>query len=845
VGLALIIGSLFSLGHAYQSDDILVNDDTFWVSNTDGADVACDSQGNFIVTWLDSRFGGSVFARRYNASGNPLGVNFMVNDDTNLYLQSGPAVAASPSGTFVVVWQDDQGTTDYQIFAKRYSSSGSELGPKFKVNDNVGPADQEYPAVAIDSGGNFVIAWQDQRNGNYDIYTQRYSSTGSPIGSNFKVNDDPGTTNQTAPAVGVNKTGAFVIVWRDTRNGVDDVYSQRYNSNGSKLGANLKVNSGNGTATIWGPSVALDDNGNFMVTWRENPSKPCVAARRYYPTGNPVGPEFQVNEVLSATTQDPDIAINSAGNFVITWKDYRDGSWNTYAQRFNDSGIPQGSNLKVSKVGEVNPDCCDVPPAIAMKKLGNFVIVWDQTDANQQNVLAQRCRYDGILLGDNFRVNELSMFMATQFGPEIAANGQGDVFICWNDWRAGVIMYMQRFGPGLKPSGVNFPINPQPNYEYWPEIAGSGNGNFVTVWENSGQIGGELSVRIYNSSGLPLYPDFSVAQGIGAAIWGSSHAVASDISGNFVVVWYDDSEGGGNYDVYARRFNAQGIPLSNKFKVNDHNQNAESAYPDVAMNESGAFVIAWKDKRATWDIYAQRYSPSGIPLGPNIKVSDVEAYPYDYYWWLPPALAIDNSGNFIVTWYDEREKPYYDPNIYAQRFDSQGNRLGSNFRANDDYTLSPQISPDIAINNCDEFIIVWEDHRDFYGKADIYAQKYNSSGVPVGVNFRVTNPQYDSFYQIEPAIAVSGSYFYFTWMDNRRAANQWDIYAKFMQIFNPPRGDVNGSGNITLADVIYLVNYIFRDGPDPIPEYSVGDSNCDGQITLVDIIALVNHLFKS
>ena len=57
-------------------------------------------------------------------------------------------------------------------------------------------------------------------------------------------------------------------------------------------------------------------------------------------------------------------------------------------------------------------------------------------------------------------------------------------------------------------------------------------------------------------------------------------------------------------------------------------------------------------------------------------------------------------------------------------------------------------------------------------------------------------------------------------------------------------GDVNGSGAITSADIIYSVSYVFKSGPDPLPHFSNGDVNCDGQITAGDIIYLVGHVFK-
>jgi hypothetical protein len=58
-------------------------------------------------------------------------------------------------------------------------------------------------------------------------------------------------------------------------------------------------------------------------------------------------------------------------------------------------------------------------------------------------------------------------------------------------------------------------------------------------------------------------------------------------------------------------------------------------------------------------------------------------------------------------------------------------------------------------------------------------------------------------------------------------------------------GDVNLSGTITSADIIALVNYVFKSGPSPLPCSASGDVNCTGGITSADIISLVNYVFKS
>lgn len=62
-------------------------------------------------------------------------------------------------------------------------------------------------------------------------------------------------------------------------------------------------------------------------------------------------------------------------------------------------------------------------------------------------------------------------------------------------------------------------------------------------------------------------------------------------------------------------------------------------------------------------------------------------------------------------------------------------------------------------------------------------------------------------------------------------------------ISSPAVGDVNADGVIDIGDVVYLINYLYRDGdpPDPV---EAGDCNCDQMVDLGDVVYLVNYLYK-
>jgi len=57
-------------------------------------------------------------------------------------------------------------------------------------------------------------------------------------------------------------------------------------------------------------------------------------------------------------------------------------------------------------------------------------------------------------------------------------------------------------------------------------------------------------------------------------------------------------------------------------------------------------------------------------------------------------------------------------------------------------------------------------------------------------------------------------------------------------------GDANLAGGVNSTDIIYLVNYVLKAGPLPLPCEAAGDPNCDGAVNSTDIIYLVNFVLK-
>jgi hypothetical protein len=355
--------------------------------------------------------------------GNPAGPEFRINTYSTGY-QTFPDVASDGSGNFVVVWVSiDQDGSNGGVFGQRYASSGAPAGPEFRVNTYTTNV-QKYPAVAADPSGNFVVVWQSFTDSN-DIFGQRYAGTGAPLGTEFRIN----TVTQDFQAwadVTADASGNFVVVWT----GLDDVYGQRYASTGGPVGMEFRVNTGTAHAQDV-PRLASDASGNIVVVWQSNMQDGLfydIHAQRFANTGMPVGPEFRVNAYTTYHQLRPTVAADASGNFVIVWMSEQDGdAFGIFGQRYSSSGAPLGPEFRVNTFTTESQG----PAAVATDASGNFVVVWRSRyqDGSNDGVFGQRYTNSGAPAGPEFRVSTYTG--SDQSYPAVASDAPGNFVVVW------------------------------------------------------------------------------------------------------------------------------------------------------------------------------------------------------------------------------------------------------------------------------------------------------------------------------------------------------------------------------------------------------------------------------
>ena len=359
--------------------------------------VASAVNGDCVVAWSSVGQDGDgygVYAQRYDSSGNPLGGEFQVNTHTsgNQFFSS---VAMSDSGEFVITWNSfGQDGDSFGVYAQRYDAVGNELGNEFRVNTQT-TGSQTNSSVSIADSGNFVITWQSSgQDGSGDgVYGQRFDSSGNAIEGEFPVNSHT-ASNQSSPSVSMSGTGAFVVAWTSTSQDGDweGVFAQRYDSNGSPVGGEFRVNTYTAGSQRY-HSVSMSDSGEFVVAWTsymQDGSIWSVYAQRYDTEGNTRGDEFRVNTYTAIEQVFPSVSMNDTGEFLVSWSSNgQDGSdLGVFAQAFDASGNPWGDEFQVNTytAGEQNRS------SVSMTETGEFVVVWSSEvqDGSDNGVYAQR-----------------------------------------------------------------------------------------------------------------------------------------------------------------------------------------------------------------------------------------------------------------------------------------------------------------------------------------------------------------------------------------------------------------------------------------------------------------------
>jgi hypothetical protein len=281
-----------------------------------------------------------------------------------------PAVCFDGSN-YLVAWQDYR-NGQWDIYAARVAPDGSVLDAAgFPVSTASGK--QERPAIAYD-GLRYLVLWQDSRNSGYDIYGTRVSTGGSVL-EPWGIMVSDARADQTRPAA-ASDGSAFFAVWEDGRNVYDDIYAARISAAGSVLdSAGIAVC--NASLAQENADVAFDGE-RYAVVWQDKRSNVDYDIRlaRVGAGGAVLDPSGVV--VCSATGNQEAPAVTSNGRgYVLMWQDARDPAGrDIYGARVDTSGAvsdPGGFVVSDAAWNQATPDLCATPAGVILMVYSSFI----------------------------------------------------------------------------------------------------------------------------------------------------------------------------------------------------------------------------------------------------------------------------------------------------------------------------------------------------------------------------------------------------------------------------------------------------------------------------------------
>ena len=439
--LFLFFGEVFAGGGVYwQENGVLVCDSTFG-GGLYPMSITSDGNKGAIIVWEDGRTLSGIACQRIDSLGNIMwdsGGVFI--DSTADVVWSYPSIVSDGLGGAIISWVHDEMPIE-KVYVQKIRNDGIPLwgypGIPVAISDSI----QRYPSIVSDGAGGCIVAWEDRRNGNVDIYAQRVDSSGSPIWNNSGVAVCIAAGPQYRPQITSDGFGGAVVTWEDNRSENYQVFAQRI----SNTGAQLWEFNGLTLCSLLSvqPSI-INVNNNFIVSWNDfrNGNKD-VYAQKIGLDGSPQWAENGIPIcVVDSSQGGTSIIADNCGGVIISWWDYRNGNWDIYSQRVDSSGILLWDSVGVA--------VCDADSdqeylSVVSDGRSGAIVTWQDYRNGNWDIYCQRVDSSGVLQWGGGGL-PVCVELSYQGHPEIVSDGDCGAIVAWADNRNSGCVYAQRVG---------------------------------------------------------------------------------------------------------------------------------------------------------------------------------------------------------------------------------------------------------------------------------------------------------------------------------------------------------------------------------------------------------------
>ncbi|MEO8513768.1 MAG: T9SS type A sorting domain-containing protein [Ignavibacteria bacterium] len=404
---------------------------------------------------------------------------------------------ASSGADLYAVWTDTRDGNG-EIYFKHSSNSGISWGTDTRITNN--NSYSGYPSVAV-SGIVLHVAWYDSRDGNEEIYYKRSTDGGLSWGADTRMTTED--SSSAFPSLVVSGSTVHLL-WRDSRNPVNEIYYRRSTDGGVTWLAETRLS--NDPANSYSASISTAGSYVYAV-WEDN--RDAGGVEIYFKRSSDVGATWGADTRLTVSNGNSEYpCVESSGNDVyVSWNDNRDGNIEIYFKHSTDGGNTWGPDMRLTtSAGD------SFRPSLAVSGSSLHLVWFDSRDVNYE-IYSKNSSNSGVDWGQDQRLTNNSLISAQPF---VTASGTF-VHVLWTDNRDGNyeiyykgdptgntigIQQISTFTPEKYSLEQNYPnpFNPATNIQF--SIPESGN-IILKVFDVSGReaaelVNGRLSAGSYN-----------------------------------------------------------------------------------------------------------------------------------------------------------------------------------------------------------------------------------------------------------------------------------------------------------------------------------------------------------
>ena len=769
-----------------------------------------DGQGGAYVIWKDLTVSSyaHVYGTHLSDSGalSPgVGVPILSNESYH----NNVSIERGGQGHAVLVWSDDILSDNADIRTQRIDQSCNTLWSDPEEGGIVLCSEQSnqlYPKVTYYDESYSVLVWEDHRNSIEfgDIYYQFLDVNGNEVLDSQGVPACLDGANQIKPRVKASSEGAF-IVWEDYRNGDSDIFSQKVDHLGNLYWED------NGRSIVSESGVqdqcrlTTDNVGGVYYAWLDERVAPYPETDVYMQhinSNNEVIFENNGKVICDANYYQfaPIVRATDDGAALILWGDRRTGSISLYLQNIDLDGNGTLGGWDTGLEMFFGIDGNGQSPELTYIEYGEALIYWDDRRFSP---------FENLTFG--FKLNNSSSLLDAQNGVSLSQNSyQSNSSVVWTNENNLFMGFGQTDGDinqyySILDVNLNTIIdytavdeNPQASQEFYtivPALQGNGvyyvysdNRDFANniyvmkfdtdgneVWSSPIKVVETLQdgflpsddnvigaiydtetsgiVILYNSgnflgtkiNAISIDPDGNVTEGWNdngnrLCQYDSNQYIEDFVKTPYgILVTFKDNRSGSN-DVYAQLISFEGDLLFDANGLSIANEANDQESSSMAFNEYLETLICWEDFRlgTEYDIYCRYITftdESNYQLSDEIELAGQsntlggnQTNPF----------VFSDYTSFLVAWEDSRNDVYTD--IYFQEFNNSETMLsdGGELLCGADFDqLNPKIGPLDNLSDNPTYLIYWDDMRSS-GKEflnNIFAQSYSLGGSNLNNEF--------------------------------------------------------------------------------------------------------------